>query len=145
MFKKLSIFLLGYIVSTAIYATTNSTSDEGVQTEIWHCTWASSIYPGSSYFLSVKLNDFNEYYTQWDAEPPEVMHVTGDMYIIKTTDSFQGETYYQTNGDHCTVGGIIKGVNVSGQYYCKSGDKGSVTGYITYGTYREKIGKNLDL
>jgi hypothetical protein len=136
MFKKLiAVFLLSSIVSLTAFADSKlpSINTKDTKTEMWHVLWASYNGDAKDDAIFVKLDDVGKYYCQWDDLPPGTGHVEGYMYMKETTDSFQGQTYYMTDGDTCTMSGIIQGTNIDGQFYCQLGSTGKLTGYITVG------------
>lgn len=100
-------------------------------TTMWSFEWYSQKSPSTPAIpgIFVKLDDNGKYYVAWYYNPV----VTGYMYMSTTSSSFEGQTYTQSNGDICTMSGVIKGDAASGSYYCKGGDTGTLTAVITVG------------
>lgn len=130
MIKVLKLFFLSTFTLILMVASLEvcAASVKSKDTVVWQAQWASyfgKVMPATF----VQLNDSGKYSATWLSNPA----VTGYINMTTTPNSFEGLTYAQTNGDACTLSGVIHGTSANGTYYCRGGDHGNVSALITAG------------
>ena len=118
-----AVLLLTTILPTAVF------SAPAGNTTMWQFEWHSDKSSATVPGIFVLLDDNDKWYDVWYTNPV----ITAYMYMSTTRTTFQGQTDTISNGDTCTLSGIIKDSTASGSYYCKSGDFGTLSAVITVG------------
>lgn len=124
------------LMASAVLLCAASSAFAASQTASWTAaTWTVS-WLGNGWAKAMpaefdQKNPHGEYKTHWSGNPP----VDGTMLITETKNSFQGRTESQSNGDVCSIFGVITRTSAhvagaTGQFSCTQGSQGQITATI---------------